>query len=210
MAVGIGKICSIFLFNSISGTGIFSDISKYIQILFHKNVMWLKCFISIFLHFLYQRGWQVKCMCYLKLRFNVLCITAWDYFGTDSFNFSSAIPFLGLFLAIKLLFIYHFLLEICYSSSNFKTRLQSYCFHRKPVIVVYRKRIYTYLNVTSYFYAYSVIYTYILLQKHDFMISGNSDGNMNIPTGPKMFLCNITSLHIQREIWIFNAMWNGN
>jgi len=41
---------------------------------------------------------------------------------------------------------------------------------------------------------------YILLQKHNFMVSGNSDRNMNIPTGNKMFLCNITSLHIQREI----------
>jgi hypothetical protein len=102
-------------------------------------------------------------MYYLQLRFSALCITACDYFGTDSFNFSSAIPFLGLFLDIKLLFIYHFLLEICYSSSNFKTRLQSYCFHRKSVIVVYRKRIYTYLNVKSYFYAYSVIYIYIYI-----------------------------------------------
>jgi hypothetical protein len=48
MEVGICKICSLFLFNSVPGTGIFNDISKYIQILFHKTVTWLKCFISIF------------------------------------------------------------------------------------------------------------------------------------------------------------------
>jgi hypothetical protein len=69
MEVGISKICPLFLFISVPGTGIFNDISKYIEILFHKNVIWLKFFISIFLHFLYQIIWQIKFMYYLKLSF---------------------------------------------------------------------------------------------------------------------------------------------
>jgi len=42
------------------------------------------------------------------------------------------------------------------------------------------------------------------------MSSGNSDGSMNIPTGRKMFLCNINCLNIQRKIWVFNVMWDGS